>query len=170
VSGEPGGQLPASSRSERFFTELPRAASARAEVYDSLWSARSPLFDPLLERVEDSASQDVVRQALEAWREGTLTPLQSDLLHSALVQYALKSEMGADLTVDGLLLRNPRRGASCTALLNFWETRAGSLGLPPVPEDAPTDLAGLRVAESVLVLKALEDPSAPANGRPANGR
>jgi hypothetical protein len=158
VSGEPGGQRP-ESRGERFFTALPSAASARAQVYDSIWRARSPLFEPLLAQLEDATTESGVRSALDAWRSGTLTPLQGDLLHSALVQLALEQEIGADLNVDGQLLRNPCRGASCTALLNFWETRAGSVGLPPVPENAPTDLAALRVAENVLVLKALENAS-----------
>jgi hypothetical protein len=159
VSGEPGGQARSEARSETFFAALPNEAGDRAEVYDSIWNARSPLFDPLLERLEGATSEGGVRNALTAWRSGNLTPLQSDLLHSALVQYALEQEIGADLNVDGQLLRNPCRGASCTALLNFWETRASSVGLPPVPEDAPVDVGALRVAENVLVLKALADVS-----------
>jgi hypothetical protein len=149
----------------RFFLMLPEDASQRAAVYDSLWDARSPLFDPLLVHLERSTSDRGVNDALEAWRGATLTPLQSDLLHSALVQYALTQATGADLTVDGQLLRNPCRGTSCSALLNFWETRRDSLGLPPVPDDAPTDPAALRVAENVLVLGALEE----AHQRSANG-
>jgi hypothetical protein len=149
----------------RFFLMLPEDASQRAAVYDSLWDARSPLFEPLLVHLERATSDRAVNDALEAWRAAALTPLQSDLLHSALVQYALTQETGADLTVDGQLLRNPCRGTSCSALLNFWETRKDSLGLPPVPEDAPTDPAALRVAENVLVLEALEE----AHQRSANG-
>jgi hypothetical protein len=167
VSGEPGGGARPSEQSGRFFSALPAAARERAHVYDSIWRARSPLFDPLLGQLEDATSERSVRSAIEAWRAGNLTPLQGDLLHSALVQLALEQQIGADLTVDGQVLRNPCRGASCTALLNFWETRAGSVGLPPVPENAPTDLAALRVAESVLVLKALERAS---GGTPESGR
>jgi hypothetical protein len=149
----------------RFFLMLPDDASQRAAVYDSLWDARSSLFEPLLVHLERATSDRAVNDALQAWRAAALTPLQSDLLHSALVQYALTQETGADLTVDGQLLRNPCRGTSCSALLNFWETRKDSLGLPPVPDDAPTDPAALRVAENVLVLGALEE----AHQRSANG-
>jgi hypothetical protein len=154
-----------SNSPSRFFLMLPEDASQRAAVYDSLWDARSPLFEPLLVHLERATSDRAVNEALEAWRAASLTPLQSDLLHSALVQYALTQETGADLTVDGQLLRNPCRGTSCSALLNFWETRKDSLGLPPVPEDAPTDPAALRVAENVLVLGALEE----AHQRSTNG-
>ena len=142
---------------DRFFTLLPESANARAAVYDSLWQARSEVFSPLLERVESATEETTVRRALVAWRAGSLTPLQRDLLHSAFVQYALREQTGANLELDGQLLRNPCRGASCSALLNFWETRGQSLGLPPVPDDAPRNTEALRMAESVLVLRTLED-------------
>jgi hypothetical protein len=154
------GAAPATGAAERsadrFFTLLPSSATARAAVYDSLWSARSPMFDPLFERVESATRETTVRRALAAWRAGSATPLQRDLLHSALVQYALREEMGAELSVDGQLLRNPCRGASCSALLNFWETRRDDYALPPIPEDAPRNTQALRVAENVLVLRTLE--------------
>lgn len=142
---------------ERFFTLLPEGVEARAAVYDSLWLARSPIFAPLVERIESETEEGTVERAIVAWRDGSATPLQTDLLHSAFVQYALRQEMGADLAVDGQLLRNPCRGASCSALLNFWETRGGEHALPPVPEDAPRNTQALRVAESVLVLSELQD-------------
>jgi hypothetical protein len=140
-----------------FFALLPDSAGQRAAVYDSLWQAHSPIFDPLFARIESSTSETTVKRALGAWHNGSLTALQKDLLHSALVQYALREEMGADIAVDGQLLRNPCRGASCSALLNFWEARGQGFGLPPVPEDAPRNTQALRTAESVLVLKTLED-------------
>jgi hypothetical protein len=141
---------------EIFFTLLPTAPNQRAAVYDSLWQARSPVLAPLFERVEGATEESTVRRAFAAWRSGSLTPLQRDLLHSALVQYALRQEMGAELALDGQLLRNPCRGASCSALLNFWETRGSRYGLPPVPEDAPRNTTALHTAESVLVLRTLE--------------
>jgi hypothetical protein len=161
---EAGGASETEEGTERFFTLLPDGASARAAVYDSLWAARSPVFEPLLERLEGVTGESTVRRALDAWRAGSATPLQRDLLHSALVQYSLR-EMGADLSVDGQLLRNPCRGASCSALLNFWETRREEFALPPVPEDAPRNTDALRVAENVLVLRTLEDLHLGASAR-----
>jgi hypothetical protein len=158
--GAPEGRSAARSEPEdpeRFFTLLPESANARAAVYDSLWQAHSAVFSPLLERVEDATEESTLRRALQAWRAGTLTPLQRDLVHSAFVQYSLRAQTGANLALDGQLLRNPCRGASCSALLNFWETRGQSLGLPPVPEDAPRNTAALRMAENVIVLRTLEE-------------
>jgi hypothetical protein len=136
---------------------LPESATARAAVYDSLWQARSEVFSPLLEQVEGATEESTVRRAIDAWRDGTASPLQRDLIHSALVQYSLQQQTGAELVLDGQLLRNPCRGASCSALLNFWENRGSAYGLPPVPEDAPRNTGALRMAESVLVLRTLED-------------
>jgi hypothetical protein len=141
----------------RFFTLLPEGAPQRAAVYDSLWQAHSDVFNPLFAQVDSATHDDGVRQALAAWRAGSLSALQRDLLHSALVQYSLREEMGAKIDVDGQLLRNPCRGASCSALLNFWETRGEGYGLPPVPEDAPRNTEALKTAESVLVLRKLEN-------------
>ena len=140
----------------RFFTLLPEGAPQRAAVYDSLWQAHSPRFTPLFAQIEGATQDDGVKQALNAWKAGSLSALQRDLLHSALVQYSLREEMGAELALDGQLLRNPCRGASCSALLNFWETRGQGYGLPPVPEDAPRNTEALRTAENVLVLRTLE--------------
>jgi hypothetical protein len=114
------------------------------------------VFNPLFAQVESATQDDAVKEALAAWRAGSLTALQRDLLHSALVQFSLREEMGAKLDVDGQLLRNPCRGASCSALLNFWETRGQGYGLPPVPDDAPRNTEALKTAESVLVLRRLE--------------
>jgi hypothetical protein len=157
----------ADREADRFFALLPEPAVQRAAVYDSLWQAHSEVLTPLFERVEGATQESTVRRALEAWRAGSLTALQRDLLHSALVQYALREETGAELTVDGQLLRNPCRGASCSALLNFWETRGEAYGLPPVPEDAPRNTNVLRMAENVLVLKTLEGVH---RNRTTNGR
>ena len=151
----------------RFFTLLPEGAPQRAAVYDSLWQAHSEMFTPLFAEIEGATQEQSVKEALGAWRAGSLTALQRDLLHSVLVQYSLREEMGAELALDGQLLRNPCRGASCNALLNFWETRGEGYGLPPVPEDAPRNTDALRTAESVLVLRRLETLH---RERPTNGR
>jgi len=142
---------------ERFFGQLPEAPSQRAQVYDSLWDARSPLFAALFQRVRAATTSTPVTRALAAWEIGPLTPLQADLLHSALVQYALRQEMGTALAIDGQILRNPCRGAACSALLNYWETRGEAQGLPPVPEDAPQNTPTLPMVEAILVLRAMED-------------
>jgi hypothetical protein len=143
---------------ERFFVTLPADARLRAAVYDSLFSARSPLFDPLLESVAEATEEGAVEESLGAWQaEGPLGPLEEDLLRAAIVQYVLREEVGGELAVDGQLLRNPCRGSSCSALLNLWESRGGDYGLPPVPEDAPRNPDALRVAENVVVLAWLQE-------------
>ena len=143
---------------ERFFVTLPADARLRAAVYDSLWSARSPLFAPLLENVAEATDEGAVEESLGAWQgEGPLDPLEEDLLRAAIVQYVLREEVGGELVVDGQLLRNPCRGSSCSALLNLWESRGVDYGLPPVPEDAPRNPDALRVVENVVVLAWLQE-------------
>jgi len=145
-------------QAERFFVTLPKDASLRAAVYDSLWQARSPLFDPLLEEVREATDEGAVERSLVAWAsDAPLAPLEDDLLRNALVQYVLREEMGGELAVDGQLLRNPCRGNSCSALLNLWETRGQAYGLPPVPDDAPRNPTALRVGENVIVLDWLSE-------------
>lgn len=157
----------AAEDADRFFLTLPEPASQRAAVYDSLWTARSPLFRPLLERVAGATETDEVEEAIGAW-EGTLTPLQDDLLRSALVQYVLREEVDGQLVVDGHLLRNPCRASSCSALLNLWESKREEYGLPAVPEDAPRNPTALRVAENVVVLRWLQESHA-GGGEEAEG-
>jgi len=160
----PPATLPTPVDAERFFQQLPEDPSQRAAVYDALWDARSPLFAALFQRVRAATTSTPVTRALAAWEVGPLTPLQKDLLHSALVQYALRQEMGATLAIDGQILRNPCRGAACSALLNYWESRGAAQGLPPVPEDAPRNTPTLRMVEAILVLRAMEEAHATRSG------
>jgi hypothetical protein len=131
---------------------IPADPAARAALYDSLWAARSPLFDPLLAAVERDSDDDAIERALEAWRADGVDVQEGDLLHSAFVQAALNLRMGRDLDVDGQLLRNPCRGSSCTALLDLWRVQRERYGLPEPPPDAATNTTALRLAEVALVL------------------
>ena len=155
AQGEPEEDAPPAA--ERFFVMLPAEPNQRAAIYDSLWMARSPLLSPLVERTEELAPDGAVTDATARWRAGAqLTPLQEDILRSALVQTVLRASVDQGLQVDGQLLRNPCRGRSCSALLNLWESRGGSYGLPPVPADAPTNVDAMRRAENVIMLRELE--------------
>jgi hypothetical protein len=156
---------PASPLAASPLAVLPTDPSARQALYDSLFAARTPLFDPLLARV-DSANEDrAVRRALTAWKEGPIDAQDADLIHSALLQHVLKAEIDPRIEIDGQVLRNPCRGASCVALLKAWEQGRETYGLPPVPANATTDPRALRQAEAALVLNWLR--SANAAGTPA---
>jgi hypothetical protein len=144
-------ELPSAEASSPLAT-LPTDPSARQALYDSLFAARSALFDPLLAQVQSETSEQPVQRALAAWREGPVDAQDADLIHSSLLQHVLKAEIDPRIEVDGQVLRNPCRGRSCSALLNAWEQRRDQYGLPPVPENAPTDPRALRQAEAALVL------------------
>lgn len=138
-----------------FFGRLPDDPAVRAQVYDSLWQARSPLFDPLIRRIDEETDQGRVDMAISAWREGGMAPIQEDLLHTLMVQLALREEVDSNLSLDGTLLRNPCRGDSCSALLNFWEVGSDEYVLPEMPDDAPRNTEALRAVEAALVLGAM---------------
>jgi hypothetical protein len=131
---------------------LPDDGAGRTALYDSLWAARSPLFDPLLAVVERDSEDQAVARAVASWRAGGVDVQEGDLLHSALVQAALNLRLGRDLELDGQLLRNPCRGASCSALLDLWRGERQRYGLPEVLADAATNTTALRQAETALVL------------------
>jgi hypothetical protein len=131
---------------------VPTDPTARQTLYDSLFTARSPLFDPLLAQVQGETEERSVQRALGAWREGPLDAQDADLVHSALLQHVLRAEIDPRIEIDGQVLRTPCRGRSCTALLNAWQQRRDQYGLPPVPVNAPTDPRALRQAEAALVL------------------
>lgn len=156
TAAEPEGEDAPSA----FFEGLPDDPEVRAAVYDSLWAARSPLFDPLLQEVEGITDTRSVERSLAAWRSGRMTPLQEDYLHSALVQLVLRHEVDGDLDIDGTLLRNPCRGESCSALLNLWEIGGEDFGLSPVPDDAPRNRSALRATEALLVLREMSQAAA----------
>jgi hypothetical protein len=143
---------------------LPTDPAARAALYDSLWSARSPLFDPLLAAVESATEDRPVERAIASWREGGVDVQEGDLLHSALVQEALSVRIGRQLDIDGQLLRNPCRGGSCTALLGLWRLERARYGFPEVPADAATNTTALRQVEAALVLDWMKDGGAHAGG------
>jgi hypothetical protein len=157
AAATPQPQDTSKSETERFFIRLPDDPTQRAAVYDSLWQARSPMLAALVDEVQASTEETGVKRAVTAWKAGELTPLEQDLLHSALVQLALREEAGAKVDVDGQLLRNPCRGASCTALMDFWKTKGADVGLSEPPADASKNTRAMHLAESVLVLKVLEE-------------
>jgi hypothetical protein len=143
---------PAVPAAASVLASLPADAAGRTALYDSLWTTRSPLFDPLLAAVERDSGDGAVERAVSAWREGSVDVQESDLLHSAFVQAALNLRGGRQLDIDGQLLRNPCRGGSCTALLDLWRSQRERYGLPEVPADAATNTTALRQAEVALVL------------------
>lgn len=147
--------------------QLPTDASARQALYDSLFTARSPLFEPLLSTIQSESSDKGVQRALTDWKSGSVDAQDADLIHSAFLQHVLKGEVDPRIEVDGQVLRNPCRGRSCSALLNVWEHQQAKYGLPPVPDNAPTDPRALRQAEAAVVLSWLHDANAP--GAPATG-
>jgi hypothetical protein len=139
----------------------PPAASPRREPaqlaarYDSLFDARAAAFDPLLRAVESSTSNEIVRSAIAAWRMGGMTAVQRERLHAALVQLALRDAGEAGITIDGGMLRDPCRGASCGALLAVWREQGERLTMPVYTATAAEDNAAVRIAERVLVLDRL---------------
>jgi hypothetical protein len=149
----PAGAPPAASP----LASLPADPAARQALYDSLFAARSPLFDPLLATLESETGNRDIRRALGAWREDAMDAQFADLLHSALLQHVLRGAVDPRIEIDGQVLRNPCRGRSCTALLNAWEGQRDRYGLPPVPADAATDPRALRQAETALVLAWLQE-------------
>src|SRR5690606_22038925 len=54
---------PAGETAAPALASLPAEPAARTALYDSLWSARSPLFDPLLETVEAGSDERAVDRA-----------------------------------------------------------------------------------------------------------
>ncbi len=133
-------------------------------LYDSLFAARSPVFDTLLVIVDAQSGERPVKRAVVSWRDGSMDAQEADLLHSAFVQRVLKLDTDPRIEIDGQLLRNPCRGRSCTALLTFWRGKGIQYGLPQVPADATTNVAGLRQAEVALVfgwLKEVHTTAAP---------
>jgi hypothetical protein len=151
---QPGGATPepAAPATESVLATLPAEAAGRTALYDSLWTARSPLFEPLVAAVESESDDRAVERAAAAWRDGSVDVQEGDLLHSAFVQAALNLRAGRQLELDGQLLRNPCRGGSCTALLDLWRSQRERYGLPEVPSDATTNTTALRQAEVALVL------------------
>jgi hypothetical protein len=143
---------PAVPATESVLATLPAEAAGRTALYDSLWTARSPLFEPLVAKVESDSDDRAVERAVAAWRDGSVDVQEGDLLHSAFVQAALNLRAGRQLELDGQLLRNPCRGGSCTALLDLWRSQRERYGLPEVPSDATTNTTALRQAEVALVL------------------
>lgn len=145
--------------------QLPGDPAARQAFYDSLFAARSPLFDPLLTALDEATTDRPVKRAITAWKEGPVDAQDADLIHSALLQHVLRADTDPRIQIDGQVLRNPCRGGSCTALLTLWEKRRVYLGLPAVPSDAATNAAALRQGEAALVLDWMR--SANAAGTPA---
>jgi hypothetical protein len=135
---------------------LTRAASAdpaaRVAIYDSLWTARSSLFDTLLATADAETSERTVKRAIAAWKDGTADAQAGDLIHSTFVQHVLKQEVDPRIELDGQLLRNPCRGRSCTALLSAWQKDGAKYGLDAPPSDASTNVPALRQAEVALVI------------------
>jgi hypothetical protein len=145
---------------------LPADAAGRTALYDSLWAARSPLFDPLLAEVERDSEDRAIGRAVASWREGAMDMQEGDLLHSALVQEALNLRLERDLEIDGQLLRNPCRGTSCSALLELWRGQRERYGLPEVPADAATNTTALRQAETALVLDRMREAAGADSAAP----
>ena len=59
-------------------------------LYDSLFAARSPVFDTLLAIVDAQSGERPVKRAVVSWRDGSMDAQEADLLHSAFVQRVLK--------------------------------------------------------------------------------
>ena len=135
----------------------PADPAALVVFYDSLFAARSPIFDTLIATVEQQTSDRPLKRAIAAWRGGSMDAQQIDLVHSAMVQRVLKLDTDPRITLDGQLLRNPCRGRACLALLKFWKVKGIQYGLPQVPADAATNVAGLRQAEVALVFGWLKE-------------
>ena len=125
-------------------------------VHRGFWTNGASDLSSWLAELESANPAGAVQGSLAAWKTGSMTALEKDLLHSALVQYALRDLTGADLPLDGQVLRNPCRGPSCTALLHLWQTRAQEYGLPPVPGNAASEPNALRTVENVVVLRRLQ--------------
>lgn len=133
------------------------SAEDRAATYDSIFDARSGLFDPLISELEASAIAVPVSEAIQAWRGGGgLTVGQERRLHDGLLQLTVSELTGVALALDGLVTRGPCSGSSCGALLDLWSTRGEELSLPPFPEDAANDAAAVSVVERLLLLRRLE--------------
>jgi hypothetical protein len=143
----------------------PTDPAARQVYYDSLFAARSSLFDVLIAAVEPETKDRPVKRAIAAWRAGPVDAQDADLIHSALLQHELKS-VDPRIEIDGQVLRNPCRGRSCTALLTVWKTQRERYGLPPVPADATTNAKVLRQAEAAVVLAAMREVPATGPGTP----
>lgn len=144
-------------------TSAPADPAALVVLYDSLFAARSPVFDTLLTTVDQQSGERSVKRAVAAWRGGSVDAQEADLIHSAFVQRVLKLDTDPRIEIDGQLLRNPCRGRSCAALLTFWKAKGIQYGLPQVPSDASTNVTGLRQAEVALVfgwLKEVHDTAA----------
>jgi hypothetical protein len=126
-----------------------------AARYDSLFAARDPVFEPLLQLLERPDGNMTVRAAAAAWRLGRLNETNRGVLHSAFVQLALH-QLDATIPVDGGLMRNPCRGASCDALLRVWRDQGERFAMPPYHAGVADDSAAIGVAERVLVMHGLE--------------
>lgn len=131
----------------------PPPVEARVARYDSLLDAHADAFDPLVGRLEQATQNQDVQAIIGAWRQRTTTAAQRERLHTALVQLLLR-EVRPGLGIDGFITRSPCGGSSCPALVEAWTRRASELSydVPPSPSEAD-----LRVAERLLVLRALED-------------
>ncbi|MSR37163.1 MAG: hypothetical protein EXR95_11080, partial [Gemmatimonadetes bacterium] len=138
VALEPAAAAPEPATPAGPLAVLPAEPASRQALYDSLFAARSPVFEQQLAAVGTETSERAVQRAIAAWKDGQVDAQDADLIHSALLQHVLK-ETDPRIEVDGQVLRNPCRGRSCSALLNVWENQQAKYGLGPVPENAPTD-------------------------------
>lgn len=137
-------------------SEAARDAASQAARYDSLFEARSPMFDLLIRSVDTGTTNPTVRAAIASWREGSMTPTEADRLHVAFLQLVLRDAVDLGLEIDGGILRNPCRGSTCGALLRVWQDRGERMGLPAWHAGVAEDSAAVAVVERMLVLDRLE--------------
>ena len=132
----------------RMVQEAPLVAGTTDEArYDSLFAARAPVVQELVDALELQNVDPVLRTAIQAWRNGTATAAQKDRVHVGLLQSVLR-EWEPSLSLDGLMTRQPCGGNTCGALLRAAAERP-DWEIPPL-EAIPTDSA-VRAAEKRIV-------------------
>jgi len=147
VSGEP--VVPAADNPPD--EPAPADPAARIREYDDLFGRHSDRFAGLVAAIRrDRPGDEKLEGALQAWEHESRDTTVLNVVHSALVQAALKQNNAA-IVIDGEINRTACTGVACRTIKALWEADQNGFGfLPAYP--APLKPEDLRSIEKILVM------------------
>lgn len=133
--------------------------AARAAPLDSMFREGAPELEPHVEAVSAAAVPAVTALATRWLADaGSLDDGDRLRLHSALLQHALNSQQGLNLTVDGYVTRGPPcAGSSCPRFVDVWRQGGPNGALPPYPTGGNPSVDELLTAERAWLHAVLID-------------